>query len=132
MAQLEGEGHVVVNRHVGVERVVLEDHRDVAVLGSDVVDDLAVDDDLALGDLLEAGNHAQGGGFAAAGGADEHDELLVGDVDIEIVHRDDAAFGDLKVDLVLFDGLFALFGLFLLLVTGGVGVDFHYVFEDYL
>ena len=33
LAKLEGEGHVVIHRHVRVERVVLEDHRDVAVLG---------------------------------------------------------------------------------------------------
>ena len=40
-AQLQAEGHVVVDAHVRVERVVLEDHRDVAVLRRDVVDDAA-------------------------------------------------------------------------------------------
>ena len=130
MPELEGEGHVVVNCHVRVERIVLEDHRDVAILGGDVVDDLAVDDHLALAYLLQAGYHAQSRGLAAAGGTDEHDELLVSDVDVEVLHRYDALVGDLKVDLALLDGLLTL--LFLFLLTGGVGVDFLYVFEDYL
>ena len=32
VAQLEAEGHVVAHRHVRIERVVLEHHRDVAIL----------------------------------------------------------------------------------------------------
>src|SRR3712207_7416064 len=38
VAQLEPEGHVVVHGHVRVERVVLEDHGEVAILRLDVVD----------------------------------------------------------------------------------------------
>src|SRR5699024_9711051 len=77
LAQLEAEGDVLVNGHVGVQSVALEDHGDVAVLRGNVVDQTAADVHLALGDLLQAGDHAQGGGLAAAGGADEDDELLI-------------------------------------------------------
>ena len=42
-SQLQPEAHVVVDRHVRVEGVVLEDHRDVAVLGRQVVDDPVAD-----------------------------------------------------------------------------------------
>ena len=80
---------------MGVQGVGLEDHGDVAVLGGHVVHDLAVDEQLALADLLQAGHHAQGGGLAAAGGADQHDELLVRDLQIEVVDRRDAAIVDL-------------------------------------
>ena len=38
LAQLQTEGHVVVDRHVRIERVALEDHGDVAVFRRDVVD----------------------------------------------------------------------------------------------
>jgi hypothetical protein len=72
---------------VRVERIVLEHHRHVAVLGRDVVDDLAVDRDLAVGDLLQAGDHPQRGRLAAARGADQHHELLVGDVEVDRAHR---------------------------------------------
>ena len=95
LAQLQGEGHVLVHRHVGVQGVALEHHGDVAVLGLHVVDQLAADVQLTLADLLQAGHHAQGGGLAAAGGADQHDELLVGDVQVEVVDRRDAAVVDL-------------------------------------
>ena len=46
LAQLEPEREVVAHRHVRIERVVLEDHRDVAVARRDVVDAPAADRDL--------------------------------------------------------------------------------------
>ena len=54
LAQLEAERHVVVDAHVRVERVVLEHHRDVAILGRHVVDDPVADEDAAVGDLFQA------------------------------------------------------------------------------
>ena len=75
------------DRHVRVERVVLEHHGDVAVLRRHVVDDVAADRDLAAGDLLEPGDHAQRRALAAARRADQHDELLVGDVEVDAAHR---------------------------------------------
>src|SRR3954453_17167131 len=41
LAQLEREAHVLAHRHVRVQGVVLEDHRDVAILRREVVDHLA-------------------------------------------------------------------------------------------
>ena len=43
LRQLERERHVLAHGHVRVQRVALEHHRDVAVRGRRVVDDLAVD-----------------------------------------------------------------------------------------
>ncbi len=90
LPQHQREGHVLVDAHVRVERVVLEDHRDVAVLGMHVVDDAAGDGDGAAGDVLEAGDHAECGGLAAAGGADEDDELAVGDIEGDAFDRGEA------------------------------------------
>ena len=72
-----------------VEGVVLEDHRDVAVFGGHVVDHPLADADLAVGDLLQAGDHAQRGRLAAAGRADQHHELLVPDVQVQVVDGGD-------------------------------------------
>ena len=71
--------------HVRVERVVLEHHRDVAVLRRLVVDDLAADLQLAVGDVLEPGDHPQRGRLPAAGRADEDHELAVGDVEVDVL-----------------------------------------------
>ena len=111
LLQLEGEGHVIINGHVGIERVVLEDHGDVAVLRGDVVHELAVDIKFTLGDLFQTGDHAERCGFAAAGRADEDDKLPVFDVQIELLDGDDALLGDLKVVFLLGD-VIALFLLF--------------------
>src|SRR5207245_9652156 len=83
LAELEPERQVVVDRHVGVERVRLEDHGDVAVLGSDIIDDPVTDLDRAIADLLQAGEHPQGGGLAGPRGADQDHELLVLDLRVQ-------------------------------------------------
>ena len=57
-AELQTEGDVVVDAHVGIEGVVLEDHGDVAIRRLEVVDDPSSDTDLPGRDLLEACDHA--------------------------------------------------------------------------
>ena len=80
------EADVRRDRQIRVERVVLEDHRDVAVLRRDVGDVAVADEDLAGVDLLEPGEHAQRRRLARAGRADEHHELAVRDMQVERVH----------------------------------------------
>ena len=86
LAQAQRERHVLVNRHVRVERVVLKHHRDVAVLGLHIVHDATVDLERARGDVLQACDHAQRSRFAATRRSDKDDELLVGDLEVEILH----------------------------------------------
>ena len=83
LAQPQTERHVLEHGHVRVKRVVLEHHGDVPVLRRHVVDQLVADIDLARGGLLEPGDHPQGRALAAARRADQHDELAVGDVEID-------------------------------------------------
>jgi hypothetical protein len=82
---LEREAHVRGDRHVRVQRVVLEHHRDVAVGRVDVGDVAVADADRAAVDRLEAGQHAQRGRLAAAGRSDEDEELAVADLEVERV-----------------------------------------------
>ena len=123
--ELERERHVLVNGHVGIKSVVLEYHGDVAVLGGDVVHALAVDEKIARGDLLETGDHAQRRGLAAAGRADEHDKFTVGDIQRELLHRNDTLFGDLQIVLLL--GNVALF----LLRAALIRIDLLDVYQTY-
>ena len=80
---LEAEGEVLAHAHVRVERVGLEDHREAALGGAELVDPLARDPELARGDRLEPGDHPQQGRLAAARRADEHAELAVGDREVD-------------------------------------------------
>ena len=84
VAVLEAERHVVVDAHVGIEGVVLENHRDIAVLREGVVAIDPVDEELAVGDFLEPRDHAEGRRFAASGRTDEDDEFPVLDIEVEI------------------------------------------------
>ena len=83
----ERETDVLANTEVRIERVVLEDHRDVAVLGRQVVDAHAVDLDVPRAGLLEPGDAAERGGLAASRRAEEHEELAGRDVERERVER---------------------------------------------
>ena len=83
LLQLQPEGHVLEHGHVRVERVVLEDHRDVAVLRRHVVHHGLADRDAASRDDLEAGDHSQRRRLPAARGSDEHHELAVLDRQVE-------------------------------------------------
>ena len=89
LTQFEAKGHVVVDRHVGIQRVGLEDHGDVPILRRHIVDQPVADVDIALVDLLQASQETQGCGLAAARRTDEDQELLVGDLNVEVVDRDD-------------------------------------------
>jgi hypothetical protein len=91
LAQLEAEGHVIIHRHVRVERVALEHHGDVAVLGRHVVDHALANRDRAVADLLQAGQKAQRGGLTTARWADQHQGLLVGNRQVEILQDGDLA-----------------------------------------
>ena len=85
-----------------IERIVLEDHGDVAVLRRQFVDDDAADGDFTGGDVLQSGDHAQQRALAAAGGSDQHQELVVGDVQIDTVNdfqRAEALDHPTKTDL---------------------------------
>ena len=84
---LQGEAHVVGDGHVRVQSVVLEDHCDVAVLRLHRGDIIATDEDATLVDLFQAGQHAQSRGLTAARRADQHQELAVLNVKIQIIHR---------------------------------------------
>ena len=88
--QLQPEGQVVRHRHVRVQRVVLEHHRDVAVLRRQVVDHPLADRDGPAGDLLQPGDGPQRGRLPAPGRPDEHHELAFLHLKVQVVERLDA------------------------------------------
>ena len=96
-AVMQRKAHVVRDRHVRIERVVLKHHGNVTLLGLEIIDHFVADHDLAAADGLQLRQHPQQRGLAAARGADEDDELAVGDVDLDAVDHMDRAIGFLHV-----------------------------------
>jgi hypothetical protein len=77
---------------VRVQGVVLEYHCNITVARRNIIDDVAIDPDLAAADLLQPRDHSQRRRLAATGRPDQHYELMIGDVQIDALHRLDAAF----------------------------------------
>ena len=84
-AHAQPELHVLPHGHVRIERVALEDHRDVSILWGEVIHDAAADGDGAFRDFLETGDHPQRRRFAATRWTNEHHQLMVFDVEIEVL-----------------------------------------------
>ncbi len=82
LSQPQAEGDVVVDREMWVERITLEDHRDVAVSCGHPVDDAISDSQHALADLLEPRDHPKCRRLPAPGRSDEHHELAVRDLQV--------------------------------------------------
>ncbi len=59
LGQFESKTNVVEDGHVRIQRVVLEHHRDVAILRFDLVDHPVADAHLTRSDLLKSGDHAE-------------------------------------------------------------------------
>src|SRR5581483_3868239 len=76
-ANPEPELDVLPRGHVREQRVRLEDHPHVALVGGDAGDVLAVDEDAAAVRTVEACDEAQRGRLAAARRAEEREELAL-------------------------------------------------------
>jgi hypothetical protein len=86
---LEREAHVLRHRELRVQRVVLEDHGDVAVPGPDVADVAIADVYRAGVERFEAGQHAQRRRLARPRRAHEDEQLAVSDLEAQAVDRGD-------------------------------------------
>jgi hypothetical protein len=69
---------------VGEQRVVLEDHAEVALLRRQDVDALAVDEDLTVGQGEQPREAVQRGGLPAARRSEQGDELARPDRQVEV------------------------------------------------
>jgi hypothetical protein len=99
LAELKTECHVVEYGHVRVKSVVLEYHRDVTVLRSNVVNELVTDEEFAFGDFFKTCDHTESGGLTATGRTYENKEFLVLDFKAEVRYSGNAA-GIFLVDVL--------------------------------
>jgi hypothetical protein len=91
VAEAKREADVLAHRHVRVQRVGLEHHRDATVARGDVVAQLAVDVEIPARDLLETGDHPQQRRFSATRRTDEDHELAMSDLEIDALDDPDRA-----------------------------------------
>jgi hypothetical protein len=82
---LQAIGHVVEHRLVWEQRVVLEDHADVALVGRHGRHVVAVEEDAPAFGCVEAGDAAQQRGLAAAAGAQQREEAAVLDDQVQVL-----------------------------------------------
>ena len=98
LAEFKTERHVIENSHVRIQSVVLEYHRDISVLGGNVIDESVADEKFALGNFFKSGNHTKSSGFTATGRTYEDDKLGIFDFKAEVRNRSYTA-GVLFVDV---------------------------------
>ena len=91
LTQLERKLDVLPDGFVRVQRIGLKDHRYVAMLRGDVIDEAVPDMHRPARNLFQAGNHPQQRGLAAAGGADQDDKLTIRDGEVYVGDHLDVA-----------------------------------------
>lgn len=77
----QAQGDVLRHAQPGEQAVLLKND---AAFAADAIERLAVDQDLPLVVVVQADQQAQQGRFTAATGADDGDELTVGDLQVEV------------------------------------------------
>ena len=118
-ARLQAIRDVVGHRHVREERVALEDDPDVAEVGRQVIDGLAVDPNRPRALPHEPGHHAQQRCLAAAGRADNGNDLPLADIEFD-------AAEDLKRSVALCQSAHPNLGSPARAMRRGLGPDAHH------
>ena len=86
LSAVKPEAKIFLDAHMGIERVGLKHHRDVAVLSGNVVHYTAINRKNTGGDRFEARNHPQGRRLTAARRSQQDHELAVCDIKINIIN----------------------------------------------
>ena len=82
---LQAVGDVLLHRHVRKQRVALEHHIDGALVGRQGGDVLAVENNVARRRRFHAGEHAQQRRFAATRAAEQGEDFVLLDIQVDVV-----------------------------------------------
>ena len=96
-ARAQGEGNILTDGQVRVERNELKHHSDVALGRRQFGDNFAVETDFPRRALLEAGDASQRGRLAAAGRPEQDDEFSIVQGQRETIDGRDAAEADREI-----------------------------------
>ena len=85
-AHLQWKADVFIDVHIRIERVALEHHGHVAILGLQVIDPLAIDQDFAIRGILQPRDHSHRRGFSTARRPQQHKEFPVCNGEIKVLN----------------------------------------------
>jgi hypothetical protein len=83
-AQFQAKRHIIVHAHMRIERITLEHHRNVAILGRHIIDHPITDHNVAVRHLFQPRKATQRRRLAASRRSHQHQKLLVGNIEGEI------------------------------------------------
>jgi hypothetical protein len=89
--QTQPEGNVVLDGQVGEKGVILKYDIGVALIGRQVVDDLAINENVARVRVFQASDQPQRGGLATTAGPQQREKLTFRNRQTQVVHGDDVA-----------------------------------------
>ena|SRR5437667_12447493 len=72
---------------MGIESIVLEDHRDIALLWCYIIHQSIADIEIALTHIFQPCYHTQASTLATTRRTDQYQELFVPDIKIDIMHH---------------------------------------------
>src|SRR3982075_1502018 len=85
-AHIEAERHVLGDRHMREQRVVLKYQADVALVRRFVGNLVAIDENLSAGDQQQPRDHPQDGRFAATRWTEQTQQLALRQIDIDMIN----------------------------------------------
>ena len=88
LAHHKSESHVLSNRHMGEERIVLENDADAPLVYGNAVQVTTIQNDIAHGRNNETRNHLQRRGLSASGRTEKRKEFSFPDLQIYRTHHD--------------------------------------------
>ena len=77
MSHPQSKGQVVTHGEMGVERVLLKDHSNVAIAGWQSIDDVSANGDRTIGLGFKPRDDPKQRGFAATGWSKQHHKLTI-------------------------------------------------------
>ena len=93
----QSKGHIPFDSHARIEGVGLKHHSDSALVRFRPGNVAAADPHLAGAEIDQSGNGVEQGRLPAAGSAQQHDELALGNMKIELRKHGVGAVGDLGI-----------------------------------
>ncbi len=97
-AKVQAETHILRDRHMRIERIILENHRDIPVLRGNIIHDPAIEPNGSARQVLKTSDDSEQCRFTTSRATNQGNELAIIDLQINPVQDSDQAVTLAKVD----------------------------------